>query len=132
MLSWQLTGKIQEIETGLTNMKRGNREKSVVYSTEYGRMCPDCGRPKPQCICKSRESTLIPDGSIRIRYETKGRKGRGVTIVEGLPVGAPETMEFLQELKRVCGSGGTIKNGLILIQGDHRKRIESELQKRGF
>ena len=119
-------------DMGKRRMKRSNREKMVVYTTEHGRMCPDCGRPKSRCICRSRGDSLSFQDPIRIRYEIKGRKGKGVTIVEGLPVGAPETMAFLQEMKRSCGSGGTIKNGLVMIQGDHRKLLEAECKKRGF
>ena len=113
-------------------MKRRNEDTGVVYSTEYGRMCPDCGKPKHRCICDSREKTQSASGPIRIRYETKGRKGKGVTIIEGLPTGSSDAIDFLQDIKRACGTGGTIKNGSILIQGDYRKYIKIELQKRGY
>jgi translation initiation factor 1 len=105
---------------------------SVVYSTEHGRMCPDCGKPIAQCICRRKGSVPPGDGIVRIGRETKGRKGKGVTVITGVPLGPVELKELARELKARCGSGGTVKDGVIEIQGDHRDTLLEELKKRGW
>jgi translation initiation factor 1 len=109
--------------------KRGG----LVYSSEHGRMCPTCGKPVSRCDCRKRgESAPRSDGVVRVGRETKGRKGKGVTIVTGVPL-AGEALEALgSQLKRLCGSGGTVRDGMIEVQGDHRDAIVAELAKRGW
>ncbi len=71
-------------------------------------------------------------GGVRLSYETKGRKGKGVTIVRGVPL-LPADLEALgKQLRSQCGSGGTVKDGVIEIQGDHRSRVEPILQAKGW
>ena len=72
------------------------------------------------------------DGIVRIGRETKGRKGKGVTIISGVPLDPPGLLALGKELKKRCGSGGTVKDGIIEIQGDHRDMLLEELQKRGW
>ena len=72
------------------------------------------------------------DGVVRVARETKGRKGKGVTLIRGLPLPAAELSRLAKELKQRCGSGGTVKSGVIEIQGDHRDELVSELSNRGF
>lgn len=103
----------------------------TVYSTEHGRICPACSNPLVSCVCGKKKSVIIGDGIIRIGLETKGRKGKGVTVIYGLPLDPSGLLALGKELKKSCGSGGTVKEGIIEIQGDHRDKLIEELQKRG-
>ena len=104
---------------------------SIVYSTELGRMCTSFGRPLAYCTCKQ-ASVPVGDGNVRVGRETKGRKGKGVTIITGVPLAHAEMQALATHLKKRCGSGGTLKDGVIEIQGDHRDLVVDELQKRGW
>jgi len=104
----------------------------TVFSTEHGRICPACNKPIAGCICKSKKTAPAGGGVVRIGRETKGRKGKGVTRISGVPLDSSGVVELGKELKRKCGSGGTVKEGVIEIQGDHRDKIFEELQKRGW
>jgi translation initiation factor 1 len=107
-------------------------DNPTVYSTETGRVCPKCGRPVAECICKQNKPQAASDGVVRVSRETKGRKGKGVTLVTGLPLD-PEKLERLaSELKRQCGAGGSVKDGVIEIQGEHRDAIVATLKKQGI
>lgn len=103
----------------------------LVYSTDAGRHCPDCGQPVDACICKQ---TRIPDGDgiARVRRETKGRGGKTVTTVTGVPLAEEPLKELASALKKRCGTGGALKDGVIEIQGEHVELLLSELLKRGF
>jgi translation initiation factor 1 len=103
----------------------------TVYSTEKGRICPRCGRPIADCIC-SKPSKPAGDGTIHIGRETKGHKGKTVTLVSGVILPEEALRALLTDLKRQCGAGGTLQDGVIEIQGDHRTAIYEELKKRGF
>lgn len=104
----------------------------LVYSTEHGTMCPTCGHPKKQCACSRQKTTPRGDGIVRVGRETKGRKGKGVTIISGLPLDEAALQQLAKQLKQRCGSGGTVKDGMIEIQGDHRAVLIEELQKQGY
>ncbi len=104
----------------------------LVYSTDAGRMCPACRRPLAECTCGSSAEGPAGDGIVRIRRETQGRKGQGVTVISGVPVDAGELKKLAKSLKQKCGSGGTVKDGNIEIQGDHRATLGAELRARGF
>jgi translation initiation factor 1 len=106
-------------------------ENPTVYSTELGRMCPVCGKPIADCTCK-KQVRQRGDGAVRVQRESKGRKGKTVTLVSGVPLGDEALRSLLSELKRQCGAGGTIKDGVIEIQGDHRAKVVEELKKRGY
>jgi len=108
------------------------REAGIVYSTEYGRMCFDCEKPIAQCVCRKEKAVPTGDGVVRISRETKGRKGKGVTLVTGVLLGEDELQRLATELKRRCGAGGTVKDGVIEIQGDHRDLLVAELTQRGY
>lgn len=103
-----------------------------VYSCESGRLCPDCGKAVKQCRCSNQPAPSKGDGIVRIQRETKGRKGKGVTLITGLPLAAGELKKLAKTLKQKCGTGGTIKEGVIEIQGDHRELLLGELQNRGW
>ena len=108
--------------------KRGG---GLVYSTESGRTCAVCGWPKDRCACSA--PTAAPgDGNVRVGRETQGRAGKGVTVITGLPLAAAELEKVASELKRRCVSGGTVKDGVVEIQGDHRDALVAELTRRGF
>ncbi len=94
-------------------------------------MCPSCGKPLTYCACKQAKAP-IGDGNVRVGRETKGRKGKGVTIITGVPLGGTELQALATHLKKRCGSGGTLKDGVIEVQGDHRDLVVEELQKRGW
>jgi translation initiation factor 1 len=100
------------------------RNSRLVYSTETGRIQPQDEARVP----------VVPavDGIVRIRRETKGRKGKGVTTVYGIPVNPSELKVIAKSLKKLCGSGGSLKHGVIEIQGDHRDRVMAELEKQGY
>ncbi|QGW22046.1 translation initiation factor Sui1 [Stutzerimonas degradans] len=103
----------------------------LVYSTDAGRHCPDCAQPLDACICKQ---NAIPegDGIARVRRESKGRGGKTVTTITGVPLAESELKELASALKRRCGTGGALKDGVIEIQGDHVQLLLGELIKRGF
>ncbi|RJR39467.1 MAG: translation initiation factor Sui1 [Desulfobacteraceae bacterium] len=111
-----------------------------VYSTETGRICPECGRAASQCSCKrkktveadSRPAGYPKDGMVRIRRETKGRRGKTVTSIYGLPLEERELQDLARRLKRCCGAGGSIVDGVIEIQGDHRQALLEEIRKQGY
>lgn len=104
----------------------------VVYSTDQGRHCPDCSQPIDQCRCSQKQSIVAGDGIIRLQRETKGRKGKGVTLITGAPLGEAELKKLAKELKQLCGTGGSVKNGVIEIQGDQRKILQQALQAKGY
>ena len=104
----------------------------LVYSTERGLVCPTCRLPMAGCRCGKKEPAPAGDGIVRVRRETKGRGGKTVTTVSGVPLGGEALRDLASELKRRCGTGGTAKDGVIEIQGDHRETIVAELSRRGF
>jgi len=106
--------------------------KTLVYSTESGRMCPGCGKPKDTCTCNQTLIVRSGDGIVRISREIKGRKGKGVTLISGLPLNETDLKLLARELKIKCGSGGTVREGVIEIQGDHRDKLVDEFQARGY
>ena len=108
------------------------RDDGIVYSTAHGRMCPECGRPVKECVCRQKKVTPGGDAVVRIGRETKGRKGKGVTVITGCPGDEAELKELGRQLKAKCGAGGTVKDGVIEIQGDHRQLLLEELSKRGW
>ena len=111
----------------------GRRDDPVlVYSTERGLVCPKCRLPTAKCRCEKEEPAPSGDGIARVRRETKGRGGKTVTTVSGVPLAGEALRNLAKDLKRRCGTGGTAKDGVIEIQGDHRETIVAELSRRGF
>ena len=104
----------------------------TVYSTGSGRMCPHCGRPSKGCVCRKSPRAPQGDGVVRVRREVKGRRGKPVTTISGVPLPSEDLRELAGELKRRCGSGGSVKDGVIEIQGDHRDAVVPELEAKGF
>jgi translation initiation factor 1 len=108
----------------------------LVYSTEGGRMCPACRQPIAQCRCEAlrqqQRREQQGDGVARVSRETKGRGGKAVTVVKGLALGDDELSALGKRLKAACGSGGTVKDGVIEVQGDHVEKVMEGLRKEGF
>lgn len=113
-------------------MKSVNPNGGLVYSTEAGRMCPACRRPVAQCVCKKAGPVPSGDGIVRLHFETKGRGGKGVTVVRGLGLADAELTALGKKLKAACGVGGTAKDGVVELQGDHRDRVMALLQAQGL
>ena len=112
--------------------KKSRKNEGLVYSTGKGRMCPSCSQPVGQCKCSLQQPSVPGDGIVRVGRQTKGRKGKGVTLISGLPLDRDGLKKLGQQLKKKCGSGGAVKNGIIEIQGDHRDMLVDELTKRGY
>ena len=120
---------------------RGDR---LVYSSEAGRICPACGRKISVCDCRGKgarariaardeaEAERASDGVVRVGRSTKGRGGKVVTTISGVPGGDEARKALAAELKRACGTGGSVKDGVIEIQGEHRDTLVRELEARGF
>jgi translation initiation factor 1 len=108
----------------------------LVYSTETGRICPKCRKPVSDCTCDKKRPEppppFKPDGIIRIRRETKGRKGKTATTVFGFDLDDQAIKALAKDLKHYCGTGGSVKDGVIVIQGDHRDTVKGFLEGKGY
>ena len=106
---------------------------SLVYSTETGRTCPECRMALAQCTCKAKaRSAAVGDGVVKVSRQTKGRGGKSVTLVTGLALD-PDALAVLgKQLRTACGCGGTVKDGVIEVQGDHCEKVMEALKKQGY
>lgn len=108
----------------------------LVYSTETGQICPKCQKPVSGCTCKKNrpepQPQFKPDGIIRVQRETKGRKGKTVTTVFGFDLDDQALKSLTKDMKQHCGTGGSVKDGVIVLQGDHRGAVKGFLEGRGF
>ncbi len=105
----------------------------LVYSTDSGRMCPECREAVAACACKARAAAaLVGSGAVRVQRETKGRGGKAVTVVRGVALPAAELAALAKQLKTTCGSGGTLKDGVIEVQGDHVEAVMNVLRVKGL
>jgi len=103
----------------------------LVYSDELGNNCPQCGKLLPKCSC-GQTAAPIGNGQVRVERQTRGRKGKGVSLISGLPLAEQELKTLAKEFKQRYGCGGTVKEGVIEIQTDQRDLLIAELQKKGF
>ena len=109
-----------------------NRGGRPVYETGKGRLCPQCGRPLAECACAAGADEPVRTRLVCVlRLEKKGRAGKTVTVVAGLPRNRSFLQAFAAELKRACGTGGTATDGAVEVQGDHRERLRVWLAARG-
>ncbi|MBJ7538200.1 translation initiation factor [Marinomonas sp. C1424] len=106
------------------------KKSNLVYSTDQGRLCPECEQALENCNCQ--QNQILGDGKVSIKLETKGRKGKGVTLVQGLALTLDDMKILGKKLKAQCGTGGAVKDGAIEIQGDNRQKIKELLLKEGF
>ncbi len=111
--------------------KRNRDQGGRVYSTDGGRICPLCDRPQDDCVCAS-GTAQRSSGKVRVARQTSGRKGKVVAVITGLGLGALELADLARKLKQRCGAGGTVRDGNIEIQGEHRDTLVAELQKLGY
>ena len=95
-------------------------------------MCPACRRPLADCACKAAAAAPAGDGIVRVSRETKGRGGKAVTLVRGLPLDAAALADVGKKLRAACGAGGTAKEGVLEVQGDHCERVIDWLRAQGF
>ena len=107
-------------------------KSTLVYSTETGRMCPDCGQALAACTCKSAaRAAPAGEGAVRVSRQSKGRGGKTVTIVKGVALDAAALATLGKQLRTACGSGGTVKDGVIEVQGDHCELVMKTLDRLG-
>lgn len=113
-------------------MKNSLLRSGLVYSTDAGRMCPECRQPVAACICKQTKTLPKTDGVVRVSRSTKGRGGKTVTLVTGLALDEAAMTKLAKQLKAACGSGGTVKDGVVEVQGDHCETVLQALLKQGY
>ena len=116
-------------------MRKSSGPGGLVYSTDHGRTCPACRQPVAACACRKAGAAPPPasgDGSVRVGRETKGRGGKTVTLVRGLPLDADALAALGKQLRSACGAGGTVKDGVVEVQGDHAERVLAWLAGQGF
>src|SRR6267154_4713899 len=95
----------------------------IVSSTGVGSLCPNCRKPVRECVCPKGAPGAAKPSAVRVGREIKGRAGKGVTTVAGLPMSISDIETLAAKLKKLCGSGGTVRDSVIEIQGDHRDAI---------
>lgn len=108
-----------------------NDSSNPVYSTEKGELCPGCAEQRSQCRCKQ-EKVPATDGFVRLQRQVKGRKGKPVVLITGLPLVSADLRKLASKLKSRCGVGGSVDAGSIIIQGDKRDRLKRELESMGY
>ncbi len=108
----------------------------LVYASNKGRVCPKCGWPATDCRCAAQQTVAnepVPARLVcKLRIEKTGRGGKTVTVIDGLPRNASFAAELAQELKRSCGTGGTLRDGALELQGDLRDRARLFLARKGY
>ena len=106
-------------------------KNKLVYSTDQGRTCPECENSLENCSCND-ATKVLGSGNVKIQLETKGRKGKGVTLVKDLAMTTDELKVIGKKLKNHCGVGGSVKDGTVEIQGDQREKIKAFLEGQGI
>ena len=114
-------------------MMRKPTSSGLVYSTDSGRMCPNCRQALADCRCAALAKPKVNgDGVARVSRESKGRGGKTVTLVRGLALDEAALLALGKRLRSACGAGGTVKDGVIEVQGDHRQRVLAWLEQQGW
>ena len=115
-------------------MRNSDLNSNLVYSTAQGSICPECGKMVDRCVCREMKKAAVPktDGVVRLRYETKARKGKGMTLIAGLALSEAMLLDLAKKLKQRFGTGGSVKDYTIELQGDFRKQAAQELRKLGL
>ena len=124
-------GQLDSVDDESVTQKNNAR---LIYSTDTGGKCPVCGWPQRNCQCSTRNAVeAVPARVVaKLRTEKKGRGGKTVTVVYGLPQNPEFLKQLSQELKRACGAGGTVVEDGIEIQGDLGARVRAALEKKGY
>lgn len=108
----------------------------LVYTSHRGSVCPRCGWPASDCRCASQQPAVdepVPARIVfKLRIEKTGRGGKTVTVIDGVSRNAPFAAALAQELKRGCGTGGTLRDGALELQGDLRDRARELLTRKGY
>lgn len=112
--------------------KKAERKNPLVYSTDHGRICPRCGQSFILCGCGVNKEKPKNDGVVRVSRSARGRKGKGVMVITGVPLDSDGLRKLGKELKVKFGVGGSVKNGIIEMQGDFREKIQEELKQHGW
>jgi translation initiation factor 1 len=113
-------------------MMKNSSASTLVYSTEVGRTCPACRRAIAECTCAANaRAAQAGDGVVRVSRQTKGRGGKSVTVIKGLALDAIALASLAKQLRTACGAGGTVKEGVIEVQGDHCELVTETLKKLG-
>jgi translation initiation factor 1 len=111
---------------------KSSSKGGLVYSTELGRTCPECRRALAECVCKATaKAAPAGDGAVRVSRQTKGRGGKSVTVIKGLALDSVALALLGKQLRTACGSGGTVKDGVIEVQGDHCELVMEVLKTHG-
>ena len=109
---------------------KSSSKGGLVYSTDVGRICPECRLALAACVCKAKAAP-VGDGMVRVSRQTKGRGGKSVTLIRGLALDSLALALLGKQLRTACGSGGTVKDGVIEVQGDHCELVMEALRKHG-
>lgn len=110
----------------------------VVWVTGAGqvRYCKTCGKPESECRCAEQRhmgpASTPKDGFVRLSLDRKQRRGKAVTLVANVPGDLDQLTTLAQQLRKLCGAGGSLKEGVIELQGDHRDKVEARLQTLGY
>lgn len=113
-------------------MIKNSSKSTLVYSTEVGRICRGCGQSLTQCACNAHsKGAIIGDGVVRVSRQTKGRGGKAVTLIKGLALDGAALTALGKQLRAACGAGGTVKDGVIEVQGDHCVTVMAALKQHG-
>jgi translation initiation factor 1 len=114
-------------------MRKTTGDGGLVYSTDSGRMCPACRKPLAGCVCAAlAKPARQGDGIVRVSRETAGRGGKTVTVIRGLDLDDAAMASLGKRLKAACGTGGTVKDAVVELQGDHCDAVMRHLGKEGF
>lgn len=112
---------------------RSSNTGGLVYSTDAGRTCPACRQALTACSCATEaRQAVLGDGRVRVSREKAGRGGKTVTVVRGLALNADDLAALGRRLRSACGTGGTVRDGTLELQGDHAERVTAWLQAEGF
>jgi translation initiation factor 1 len=114
-------------------MMKNAHTSTLVYSTDVGRICPGCGQGVAACACAARARALVAgDGVAKVSRQSKGRGGKTVTLIKGLALDGDALAALGKQLRTACGAGGTVKEGVIEVQGDHCATVLAALAKLGY
>ena len=105
---------------------------SLVYSSESGRVCPECEKPLDACSCNPSANPKDGLKTVRVSLTSKGRKGKSVTLIKGLRMNPSELKAYAGKLKKKTGTGGSLKDGWVQIQGDYREKVSEILTRDGW